>query len=331
MGGPEEQRVSVLLVRSLLSGQERFAVTGASGWLGQTALELLARALGPTRFRESVTGFASANRVVTLRDGMMVHLRPLEELPRVTPAPTHLLHFAFLTRDRLAELGLPAFVLANLAITATVVGAIEAHRPLGVFTTSSGAVYASDGSFVTDVKANPYGALKYIEELAVRRAAADAGGRSIVTRIFSLGGAYMTKPQLYALGDLVLQALAGGPIKIRASGRIERSYCAATDVVTLGLCCLLRDSCDDLQFDSGGEVIEVGQLAQRVRSVLGLPDIGIERPGDREAADDRYVGDGSRMLSVASHYGVTLQSLDEQVRETASYLATALARGQQSD
>ncbi|HVE47736.1 MAG TPA: NAD-dependent epimerase/dehydratase family protein [Acidimicrobiales bacterium] len=313
--------MSVRLIRSLLSGHERFAVTGASGWLGRTTLELLAGALGPQQFRDQVVGFASTSRTVTLRAGTEVRLQPLHRLAELAPAPTHLLHFAYLTRNRVPEVGVPEYVTANLAITAAVISAIQRFRPSGVFTTSSGAVYGPDGYFVTDVAANPYGALKYLEELAVRCAAADAGTRSVVTRVFSLSGAYMTKPELYGLGDFLLQVLAGGPITVRATRPVERSYCAAADVVTLALACLLRgDGQEDLVFDTGGDVIEVGQLADRVIGALGLTEVSVERSWDPQAPPDRYVGDGTAMSALALTYGLPLLAIDGQIRETAAYL-----------
>lgn len=325
MGGSEKQLVSGDLVRSLMSGQERFAVTGASGWIGRTALELLAGALGTERFHEAVTGFASEKRTVTLRDGTVAHLRPLDQLTQLSPPPTHLLHFAYLTRDRLNKVGLHAYIRANLTITATVVGAIDRFRPLGVYSTSSGAVYGSDGKFVTDVTANPYGALKYLEELTIRRAAEDVGCRSVVTRIFSLSGAYMTKPELYALGDLILQASAGGPIVVRAGAPVERSYCAAADVVSVALTCLLDSSVsNDLVFDSGGVVVEVGELARHVRSVLGRPELVIDRSWNPSGPPNRYVGDGAAMSALAAEHGLPVKSLDEQIRDTAAYLESSL-------
>lgn len=313
--------MSVPLVLSMLSGHERFAVTGASGWLGRTTLELLASALGPKRFRERVTGFASAPRTMTLQDGTEAHLQPLTQLVNVVPAPTHILHYAYLTRDRVTAVGVPEYVRANMAITATVVDAIERFHPLGVFTTSSGAVYRPDRSFVSDVTADPYGALKHLEELAVRRAAADVGARSAVVRIFSLAGAYMTKPELYALGDLILQALAGGTMKVRARGRVHRSFCAASDVVSLGLACVLRGSAgNDVVFDSGGDVVEVGELAQYIRQTLGCAGTEIERHLDPDAGEDRYVGDGAAMSALAVEHDLSLTSLSDQILDTASFL-----------
>lgn len=320
MDNSDLHKVGGSLVREMLTGHERFAVTGASGWLGRTALELLAGALGPEDFRRQVTGFASRDRTLTLCDGTVAELHGFHRLADLNPPPTHLLHFAFVMRNRVVAMGVPAYGQANLAILSSVVDAITRFRPRGVFCTSSGAVYEADGSFVADIETDPYGTLKRLEELAIRRVAADIGGRSIVTRVFSLGGAYMTRPEQYALGNFVLQALAGGPIEIRARGRVERSYCSAADVVAVALACLLSDGPADLIFDSAGEAVEMGELAGHVRDTLQLSDMAIERAWDPAAAPDRYVGDGTQMCALAARHGIRMQTLTEQIQETASYL-----------
>lgn len=303
-----------------MSGEERLAVTGASGWVGRTALEFLCQAMGRQHFERQVTGFASREKTVLLRDGTPVALQALHRLPDLSPAPSHLLHFAFVMRDRVVRMGVPEYARANLAILSALVDAIGRFRPRGVFITSSGAVYQPHGRLAADVDADPYATLKHLEELTLRRATADAGGRSVVTRVFSLGGPYMTRPEHYALGHFVLQALAGGPIEVRARGRVERSYCAAADVVAVALACLLSDGPADLIFDSAGEAVEMGELASQVRDTLQLSDITIERAWDPAVAPDRYVGDGTQMSALAARHGIRVRTLAEQIQDTASYL-----------
>ena len=314
--------MSASLIRGYLRGDETFAVTGASGWLGRTALDLLARVLGEEAFLAQVNGFASTAKSVGLRGGLEVPLRPLSALVDHDHPPTHILHFACLTRDRVADMGVGPYVQGNLGITGVVLDAVQRYRPRGILVASSGAVYAPDGGFAVDVARNPYGSLKYQEELLLRRAAGDVGARSVVARVFSVSGAYMTKPELYVLGDLVLRALAGSPLVLRATGRVYRSYCAAADVVTLALACLLDESGPpDTVFDSGGTVVEVGQLAERVCGALGMPVTLIERSIGTDVAPDRYVGDLDQMATLASEHGLPLKSLGDQILETADFLS----------
>ena len=103
------------------------AVTGATGWFGSVATNLLYRALGddaPAR----VLPFASRRRQLTLTDGRTIDVRPLSDLADA-PRPEVMLHFAFLTRARLADVGHAAFVHQNAAITETVLDAVARHRP----------------------------------------------------------------------------------------------------------------------------------------------------------------------------------------------------------
>ncbi len=82
------------LAHRLVEEGGTFAVTGATGWFGRVALDLLAGVLGPAAFRERVRAYASRPREVEVTDVGTVAVAPLSDL---RPADT-LLHFAFLTR-----------------------------------------------------------------------------------------------------------------------------------------------------------------------------------------------------------------------------------------
>jgi hypothetical protein len=98
-------RSAVDVVRAGLSGFDGVvAVTGATGWLGSVALDLLYAALGAEAPRR-VVGLASAERRVTVADGRLATVLPLAALPDLDPTPAALLHFAFLTPDHLEALG----------------------------------------------------------------------------------------------------------------------------------------------------------------------------------------------------------------------------------
>lgn len=312
------------VLRPLLAGDERFAVTGATGWFGRTALDLLDDLLGDEA-AASVTAYASRGRKVATRRGRLVTVHPLAELVRQTPAPTHVLHLGFLTRDRVADLGVPAYVARNLAITADVLAAVAVARPRGLFYASSGAVYGAKVGLATDVEGDPYGTLKHLDELALRQALSDVGGTCGVARVFSVAGAGITKPGAYALGSLVLMAQAGGPLVVRARGRVVRSYCAVDEILALGLWALLRG--EPVLFDSGGTVAEVGELADVVAAVHGLPPGSVERESDPDAVEDRYVGDLAHMADLASRAGLALRDLRQLVQETSDWLA---AEGERS-
>jgi len=307
------------LIADALCGTDEFvAVTGATGWFGAVALDLLYEALGdhaPGR----VVGYASSAREVAVSNGRTVTVRPLVDLVSQDPPPTTLLHFAFLTRDKVAALGVDAYTSQNVAITATVLDAIAKHKPRHVIVTSSGAVYSSTGGLVSDLRSDPYGTLKHVDELAFRSATRDAGGVCVIPRVFSVAGARMTKPGLYALGSMIETAKEGGPIEVRARGPVFRSYCGVDEVVALSLWAVLSGR--EAVFDTCGTVVEMGDLARLVAKAHGLDDDVVRRAWDPDVVPDRYVGDGRMMQALAAESGLSLSPLSVLIRQTSDWLA----------
>lgn len=308
-------------LQDLHNAGEIVAVTGATGWFGAVALDLLYSALGDQADTQ-VVGYASARRSVVLSDGRSVTVRPLADLLTQDPPPTVLLHFAFLTREKVAALGVDPYTSQNVAITATVLGAIERHQPRQVVTLSSGAVYSPSGELAADLPADPYGTLKHLDELAIRAATRQAGGVCVIPRVFSVAGPRMTKPDLYALGSLIAMAAAGGPVEVRSRGAVYRSYCGVDEVVALALWAALTGR--EATFDTCGTVVEVGDLARLVAQVHGLPGDVVRRDWDPDVVADRYVGDGAAMRQLADEAGLALQSLPDLVRDTSAWLTGSM-------
>src|SRR5665811_105818 len=188
---PARVRPVDLVAEALRGTDEIVAVTGATGWFGGVALDLLYEALGD-QAATRVVGYASSAREVTVSDGRTVGVRPLVDLVSQDPPPTTLLHFAFLTRDKVAALGIDAYTSQNVAITTTVLDAIAKHRPEHVVVTSSGVVSAATGQDAADLGTDPYGALKHLDELAFRATTRDVGGVCVIPRVFSVAGPRMT-------------------------------------------------------------------------------------------------------------------------------------------
>ena len=300
------------------SGSRREATRGAKGWVGRATLEMLAEALGPAGLRHRVLAFGATDRRLVLRGGLEVEIAALDRLDSVEPRPALILHYAFLGREKTAEMPLADYVAANARIGAILHRAIERLRPAGLFLSSSGAAVAGG-----DLAANPYGVLKRRDETEFAAASAAAGTRLIMARIFNLAGPYINKLAGYALASFLLDALAGRPVTIRAARRVERSYVHVGDVVALALAALLDPAGDALAFETAGErVVEVGDLARLLLDTLGRPDLPIERPApDPALPADRYVGDPAAMRALAARHGLALTPLPDQIRHTADYIA----------
>lgn len=304
----------------------RYAVTGASGWLGMAAAAVLSRALGGDA-RARLTLFASRRRELDLGEGAPWVAEPLERLGE-TPHDV-LLHYAYVTAEHAASMGVDAYVRVNAQISATVVDAIARQRPTAVVVASSGAVYGAGRELVRDIEESPYGVMKRLDELALRRAAHDAGARSLVLRVFNVSGAWLRKPDAFAIADLLAQAATGQAIRIRADRPVLRSYVDVEDLARVAVAFAADPTAgDDLVLDTAGErVVEMDDVARAARDVTGRPHLRIVRTWDPAAAPSAYVGDGEALHALARRLGVPLRDFRAQVATTAAWMGLARPTG----
>ncbi|MGD0638951.1 MAG: NAD-dependent epimerase/dehydratase family protein [Nitrososphaerales archaeon] len=296
-------------------------VTGGGGWLGQATLEMLESSLGVLAATR-VHVFASSRRVMRLRSGTELEVHPLGELPQLRIGPHVLAHYAFATRELVSRMGLTEYVARNNEITDLVTGHVRRTRPVGMTLLSSGAVYLGD-----DPSTNPYGVLKARDErlfLDLARELARTGSepRVVVPRLFNLAGPFLNKPDHYVLGSIIRDIGDGGPVQLRATHPVVRSYVHVRDLVELAFAVMVGDGPAPLEaFDTAGErEIEVGELAELATSVLGVPGMEIRRPPFDATQADRYVGDAAVIKSLARSYEIQMQVLSSQIVDTARYM-----------
>jgi UDP-glucuronate decarboxylase len=312
------------IASSLRFSSGRVLVTGGGGWFGLATLEMLEQALG-SAFDRRVVAFARNARTVILRSGRPVDLLDLEalaDLPKDEAAPL-LANYAFLTREKVKGVGVPDYIRINRSLTRFVSGEALRLRARGAFSTSSGAVYRDDGSLETDVETNPYGFLKREEEEVFERLGREMAIPTAICRVFNVSGPYLNKE--YAIGSLIGEALFEPQMQVRAQRRVYRSFAHVADIVSVGFAIALGCApSPECPYDTAGdEIVEVGELAARIRLRLGCPAKPIVRARLIDAVqDDRYVGDFRTFAGLAAAAGVHLLSLDEQIADTAAYLKT---------
>ena len=290
------------------------AVTGASGWLGMTFLAELERRHGDA-FEHRVRGFASIEKTVRLSSGREVLLRPLEAL--VESAPTRLLHCAYRTREVITAIGPRAYIAGNLALTAEVLTVLHSGSVRSFAYASSGAVYGCHGEPVVDLRREPYGALKRIDELAFGQACEAIGIPCVIPRIFALVGPYITKPQAYAVGSLLQMALRGEDLHVHSADPVFRAYSAARDVVRLVLA--LLDDERSVVFDTGGTVLEIGELAAIVQELLA-PSARIARPDVNVDGGSHYYSRSNDMSDLMRELGLASTPLRDELIATSAWL-----------
>ena len=289
-------------------------LTGASGWFGRTALHVYEQEHGPEALRRDVIPFASRERWVDFDSPHgPVKAHPLEAITEVSN-PRGLLHLAFLTRDKVEELGHDRYVATNRAITARVAELLQAWPSMPVVATSSGAAAALDGQ-PPDLAGNPYATLKQEEETLLERQSATR--MAVVFRVYAASGRFMTRPEKFALGDFILQALQGQPVQVRAPHEVWRSYVSVEQLMQLSWR-LLRGENEPAQtgvqrLDACGPAVELAEVAAAVAAALGT---SVTPRVITSAATDHYGGDGEGFQALLQRFGQVPLSLHEQIGHT---------------
>lgn len=304
---------------ALVASDRRIVVTGASGWLGSAAIELLHDALGPALL-DRLHCFGSAARTLRLRDGLSVPQRPLGEIGDLRSEPTILLHLAFLTKDRVEGMDAEAYSRANAALSARVLDALDRIGTTAVFVGSSGAArFADDPGAAHDMRL--YGALKKRDEDDFAAWAEARGRTAVIARVFNVAGPYINKHGAYALAAFVLDALAGRPVTVRAPHRVERGFVAIRELMSLVFLLLLEEG-GVTRFDTGGDALELGEAAAIVARILG--GVPVERAAITADRVDRYVGDRAAYDRLRVGRDIETVPFSDQVRETADYLVASV-------
>ena len=315
--------ISSNLKKKLINENTVFAITGASGWFGKTTLNLLWEILGEVDFYKRVHAFSSKDSVITINNKFSLPTQSLEKIFELRSLD-YLFHYAFLTRDRVEQMDIQSYIDINTGITDLIIKRLKQGDIKGVFATSSGAVYDQGYTLVDcdrELIKNPYGALKRREEILLAESCESLQISCLILRVFSVMGAFMTKPTAYAVGDFIYQALNSQHIKILADRPVWRSYTDIQDLVYLGISYLIESpQLSPMCVDTCGYTVEMDTLARQVLLCLQIDLNSISRNLNLLAEPSRYVGKSDEIDQLSSRLGLHFSSFEKQVLDTIAYL-----------
>jgi nucleoside-diphosphate-sugar epimerase len=286
-------------------GADRVLVTGASGWLGRTALDLIAPLGLPT------LALASRSRMIRV-SGRDVECRTWDDREVSAFGPTVVLDCAFLTKGFATTMPLADYVATNRLLTERLLYATRLPQVRLALTVSSGAAVHPHDAYSGALEDNPYGYLKREAEQRLMEAAADTGAVPVVARAWSISGAHVQDPQNFALGSMI-RAAAEGSIRITANRPVFRRYVLAEELLAVGIA---EGAIGATTVDSGGELVEMNDLAHRIAAVVN-PGAHISRAGMEAVNPDRYHSDGCDWDDHCRRLHFVGASLEEQIEITA--------------
>lgn len=237
-------------------------------------------------------------------------------------AVSTLIHAGFPTQDQVDHMGEAEYVADVEMLREQMLSALDRLGPTDVIYLSSGAATSVERGLDVAPRTRTYGAAKLDDEQAFREVTTAQGGRLCIVRAFALSGPYMTKPESYALGNMIFQAARRGSVDVRAAHPARRSYMAIDDMLGVALHAVGGlPAGETVTFETAGEVVEMGDLASRVLGVMGFDPAAVVRPEFNPGAPaDDYLGDPVIVGRLAAAAGVAPASLDDQIAVTARWL-----------
>ncbi len=283
-----------------MRANDRVLVTGATGWLGRSALSLVINT------GAEFMALSSKDTRMTI-EGHEINVRNYEDHFARGFRPTLVIDCAFLTRDRILQTGLDSYIQINrdLINRAQALAGLETVRKF--VAVSSGAAKPHldirDGNFIDD----PYGSLKADYERRLTENSREVATKVVVCRPYSLSGRFARSRSSYALFDIIDQAKTTESVFLKSTKRVFRRYTDAEEFLALSL----ASSPGRPPLESGGELIELGALAEKVIAELSLR-CTIRRQ-ELSGLPDAYHSDNISFDLACAQAGFTPSSLSEQI------------------
>ena len=291
-------------------------VSGASGWLGKELISLINQKRLIDFSTNDLRLFSSNGRSIKLINSKE-YLTSSFEVNQFEIEPKNLegfIHLAFLTRDKLKTLSFNDFIRINLELISKACQIIEREKPKWIVVVSSGAILDRESDEIeSDIEKNPYGFCKRIEELLLADAAQRVGANIVIGRLWGASGEQMPPNPEYALSDFIESARLKNEIQIKSGGKVFRRYLDAGEFMEV--LAKLAISGESRVLDSGGEVIEIGELSQLV--VGHFPGTSVSRSKSLTDIDDYYPKEQD-FNDLAKELGVELSTIKEQVARTVN-------------
>lgn len=307
-------------ISQLVGRDDRILITGAGGWFGQTTLALLVAGCGADVLGRVLATGSSARTV--RRSGYDVQVETPTKEQIVAFEPTAVINCAFPTRDKVAVLGWDEYVATATRLTAQWLELLNLPSVRAAVTFSSGAALRLGGEVGEwDALGNPYGYLKRVEEDLTLQVGRRLGVGVTVLRTWSVSGAFVGQPGVYAFSDLINQARAG-QIEVRAEHEVWRRYCGIDDAIAVAWS--LASAGGQQLVSTGGTLVEVGELASRIAEIVG-GRCPVERPTPLRGSPDEYFDRANGFADAAATTRFTPAGLDEQIRAVARALPGVVA------
>ena len=301
--------------------EETYVITGGSGWVGKNFLFELYKFLSYEEFKKNLFVFGSKDRIIKLRDSknkktINIPVKKLSLINEVLKEKEkiNLVHTAFLTREKVNKFGIKKYIKTNTDITNHVVDFLKIKKESKAVIISSGAatIFEQKNKSQRIIEKDPYGFLKLEEEKKISKIVP-----SLTLRIYGLTGKFIRDPNLFALGNFLIDAKNKNHLKIISKYHVIRSYGCASDIAKLGIKWLSREAKTELLY-AATDTISIYELAIKITNLYNLNPI--ESDIDENLSKDDYSCETYVFKNYLKTSGIKITNLEKQIQETFEYI-----------
>jgi len=285
----------------------KIIVTGATGWIGRSALEEIDRSF-PRNIE--LIGISRSPKQLTLDSGRIVKLVTKTD-ESIQQNVIGLVHTAFPTQNLITHMGPDKYNSECEILLNWLRDYLQESKPSWLISISSGVLSVGD-SFDPRHSGDLalYSKWKKIEENIALESSIES---VLIGRLFSASGRFMTKPKSYALGDFITSGILGETISVRSLLESKRSYIDAEEFLRVLLKSVKMN--ERLVIDSSGKVLSIVELATIVQEFF--PNSTLEVPSKLQSGSDDYFSrDPIRFDNLAKTSNIEISGIREQISRT---------------
>lgn len=303
-----------VFLRSFEEG-DRVLILGGTGWFGRTALAMLRHA------KAKIHIVASYSRAFSV-DGVSFRAKTWDSDAVARFEPNIILDFAYVSVGQSRRMSLDQFTSANRRLSRQLCFAARLPSTRKVLTISSGASVRLPKAMVGEPKAEAYALGKKAIESELAQVASERQISVAIARAWSVSGGHVQNPGRYALSGMVMEGLRRGRISVLAKRPVYRRYTSVEDLLALSMC--RKEGPGFGLVDSGGQLVEMRELAKLVSAALSRPAVvaNVEDWTFQEA--DSYFSDCADWELLMSQAGIRPLTLEEQIQNVVDALRPQL-------
>lgn len=290
-----------------MDSPSQYVIYGANGWMGRSAVDFLS-SIEPEIADKQLILIGSKPRELVINGRTFKILDPTSGFSTIEENSVFL-NSAFLRREALLTVPGEEYVRKNREISAFAMRVLKEKKLFSFINLSSGAARTMD--VVSNLKTtDEYAAMKKGLEVEFSELARKHKTPIVNCRIYSLSGRYLNEFENLALSSFIKQAQRSNQIEVK-SPSTKRTYIDATNLAAI----LFNFACkgNSANFDSGGSLVTMSELARNVANALGKRDCEI-LCGDYQSPD--YFGDYESFNELAKELGVEMVSIYDQILRT---------------